>query len=52
LGNLKFKDITKTAAKDLGRPAGGWKTGVTMADVNGDGLLDIYICYSGKTGYR
>jgi hypothetical protein len=48
-GNLKFKDITKTANKDLEGRAGGWKTGVTMADVNGDGLLDIYICYSGKT---
>lgn len=49
-GNLKFKDITKDASKDLeGRPE-GWKTGVAMADVNGDGLLDIYICYSGKIG--
>lgn len=49
LGHMKFKDITKDAGSDLqGRP-GSWKTGVTMADVNGDGLLDIYICYSGKT---
>jgi hypothetical protein len=46
LGGMKFKDITKEAGLE-GRP-GGWKTGVTMADVNGDGLLDIYICYSGK----
>ncbi|MEP7256993.1 MAG: VCBS repeat-containing protein [Flavitalea sp.] len=44
-GNLKFKNITGKALE--GKP-GGWKTGVTMADVNGDGLLDIYICYSGK----
>ncbi|MGN6394474.1 MAG: VCBS repeat-containing protein [Mucilaginibacter sp.] len=50
LGHMKFKDITRDASPDLqGRP-GSWKTGVTMADVNGDGLLDIYICYSGKTG--
>jgi len=48
LGHMKFKDITKEACPDLeGRP-GAWKTGVTMADVNGDGLLDIYVCYSGK----
>lgn len=45
LGNCKFKDITRQAGL-AGRR--GWKTGVTMADVNGDGLLDIYICYSGK----
>ncbi|GGA89743.1 VCBS repeat-containing protein [Puia dinghuensis] len=46
LGGMKFKDITREAGLE-GRP-NSWKTGVTMADVNGDGLLDIYICYSGK----
>ncbi len=45
LGQMKFKDVTKEAGLE-GR-AGGWKTGATMADVNGDGLLDIYVCYSG-----
>ncbi|MGN6164832.1 MAG: FG-GAP repeat domain-containing protein, partial [Flavisolibacter sp.] len=44
-GNFQFKDITKSA-KLGGRK--DWKTGVTMADVNGDGWLDIYVCYSGK----
>ena len=44
LGNLKFKDITEKAG------VGGrsfWKTGVTAADINGDGWLDLYVCYSG-----
>ncbi len=48
LGNFKFKDITKEACNGLEGRSGGWKTGVTMADVNGDGLLDMYVCYSGK----
>ncbi len=44
-GNLKFEDITSAAGV-----AGScsWKTGVTMADVNGDGLLDIYVCQVGQ----
>ena len=44
-GNLKFEDVTQTSG--TGGRAGCWKTGVTMADVNADGLLDIYVCYSG-----
>jgi hypothetical protein len=44
-GGFRFADITKES-KTAGRK--GWKTGVTMADVNGDGWLDIYVCYSGK----
>ena len=44
-GNMLFEDIT-SAANVAGRES-PWKTGVTMADVNGDGLLDIYVCYSG-----
>jgi hypothetical protein len=47
-GNLQFKDITNEGGKELSGRPGGWKTGVTMADVNGDGWLDIYVCYSGK----
>jgi hypothetical protein len=47
LGNLKFKDITRQAGDGLAGRTGDWKTGVTMADVNSDGLLDIYVCYSG-----
>jgi hypothetical protein len=43
-GNLKFKDITE-AAGVAGN--GKWNNGVTMADVNQDGLLDIYVCKGG-----
>lgn len=45
-GNFHFKDIT--AAAGVAGRKNGWKTGVTMVDINGDGLLDIYVCYSGK----
>ncbi|QNF35670.1 VCBS repeat-containing protein [Adhaeribacter swui] len=45
-GNLQFNDVTEQAGV-TGRPQ-TWKTGVTMADVNGDNLLDIYVCYSGN----
>lgn len=45
-GNMQFEDITAEAGVQ-GRP-GPWKTGVTMVDINGDGKMDIFLCYSGK----
>jgi enediyne biosynthesis protein E4 len=50
-GNFKFRDVTDEAG--VGGP-GTWSTGVQMADVNGDGFLDIYVCTStdGRAAYR
>jgi hypothetical protein len=49
LGNLKFKDVSAQSGIDDLKDKG--KTlGVTMADVNGDGLLDIYILKGGLQG--
>ena len=45
LGNYHFEDVTeKAGVGDKGEAAGIWKQGATFADVNNDGLLDIYVC--------
>ena len=43
-GNFEFGDISVRA----GIEGQGWSSGVTFADVNGDGLTDIYVCKSGN----
>lgn len=44
-GELNFADVTKEAKIPND---GGWSTGVSVVDINNDGLLDIYICRVGK----
>ncbi|WP_347584296.1 VCBS repeat-containing protein [Gramella sp. MAR_2010_147] len=52
-GELKFEDITGKAGVEGNST---WNTGTTMADVNGDGLLDIYVSavvgVNGFVGYN
>lgn len=44
-GKLAFADVTKEAAIPQDS---GWSTGVSVVDINNDGLLDIYVCKVGK----
>ncbi len=43
-GDFEFREGTETAGV---ADREGWTTGVVMADVNGDGRLDLYVCKSG-----
>jgi hypothetical protein len=44
-GGMKFKDVTKEATIPQD---GGWSTGVSVVDINNDGLQDIYVCRVGN----
>jgi hypothetical protein len=45
-GNMQFEDITAIAGVQNRKAP--WRTGVTIADVNGDAKPDIFVSYSGK----
>ena len=44
-GNLKFEDITSSAGIPIDS---AWNTGVSVVDINNDGMLDIYVCQVGN----
>lgn len=43
-GNFEFEDITEQA---ISSGQEGWHNGVTIIDINADGLNDIYVCRGG-----
>lgn len=45
-GDFRFDDITQSAGVS---DREGWTTGVCMVDINGNGMLDIYVCKSGPS---
>jgi hypothetical protein len=45
-GRFRFRDVTRAAG--LRSAKGSWTTGATIADVNGDGRLDVYLCRAGN----
>ena len=47
-GKFHFRDVTPATGLEAGKDS--WSTGITLADVNGDGRLDIYICRAGIGG--
>jgi hypothetical protein len=46
-GNWKFEDVSESSGLSV---KGVWTTGVSIVDINADGLLDVYLCKSGPPG--
>ncbi|MCG2462840.1 VCBS repeat-containing protein [Flavobacteriaceae bacterium F89] len=44
-GNFEFEDITESSGTSGSK---SWSTGVSLVDLNSDGMLDIYVCNAGN----
>ncbi|MFW5955439.1 MAG: VCBS repeat-containing protein, partial [Rhodothermales bacterium] len=49
LGDYRFRDVTDISGVGGN---GSWATGVTFVDIDGNGLLDLYVCYAGDVEGR
>ncbi|WP_031525771.1 VCBS repeat-containing protein [Dyadobacter crusticola] len=48
-GNFEFEDVSDKSGTALNE---GWKTGVSLVDINDDGWIDIYVCRAGAQDPR
>ncbi|QRR01786.1 VCBS repeat-containing protein [Dyadobacter sandarakinus] len=48
-GNLEFDDVSEKSGTNLNE---GWKTGVSLVDINDDGWIDIFVCRAGAQDPR
>jgi hypothetical protein len=48
-GDMEFEDISEKSGTGLNE---GWKTGVSLVDINDDGWVDIFVCRAGAQDPR
>ncbi|MDR6803981.1 hypothetical protein J2Y45_001250 [Dyadobacter sp. BE34] len=48
-GDMEFEDVSEKSGTGLNE---GWKTGVSLVDINDDGWLDIFVCRAGAADPR
>ena len=48
-GDMEFEDVSEKSGTGLNE---GWKTGVSLVDINDDGWVDIFVCRAGAADPR